>query len=283
MGKKCRWIAFLILLSVMGLALGVSACSTASTSKLKVVTGSSLLTYIAQQVGGDRIQVTNLVPPTQHPGDFNVKPSDIQTLASADLFILHGWGPGEGYADKFIAAANNPKLTVVKANVDGNWMIPSVQLTATDRVAAILSQVDGKNAAAYQKAADEYKQRIQKKEADLKARLVQANVSQIKIIASVRQADFLQWAGFNVTATYDSPDVLTPQVVKDLVDNGKANKVSLVVNNLQDSADAGKGIAEELGARNINLSNFPGGLDNTETWEKAVDKNVDLLLGVASK
>jgi hypothetical protein len=33
-----------------------------------------------------------------------------------------------------------------------------------------------------------------------------------------------------------------------------------------------------LGAKNLNLSNFPGGFDNTETWEKAIDHNVDILL-----
>jgi nitrogenase molybdenum-iron protein alpha/beta subunit len=67
------------------------------------------------------------------------------------------------------------------------------------------------------------------------------------------------------------------------VDKGKAEKAAIVVNNLQDSQDAGKGIAEELKIPNINLSNFPGGLDNTETWEKAITKNVDILLDAINK
>jgi len=41
--------------------------------------------------------------------------------------------------------------------------------------------------------------------------------------------DFLQWAGFNIVATFDSAASLTPQVVKDLVDKGKANGVTLVI------------------------------------------------------
>jgi zinc transport system substrate-binding protein len=275
---------FLISLVVIILAAGllVSGCSSGKASKLKVVTGSSLLSYIVQQVAGNKVDVVNLVPPAQHPGDFNVKPTDIQTLASASLFLLQGW-PGEGYADKLIASANNPNLTVVKANVDGNWMIPSVQLVATDRVASILGQADSTSASTYQKSADEYKQRVQKKESDIKARLASANVLQVNVIASDRQADFLQWAGFNVVATYGAPESLTPQVVKDLVDKGRAAKVTLVVDNLQSGKDAGKGLAEELGAKNVNLSNFPGGLDNTETWEKAIDRNIELLLGAVAK
>ena len=138
-----------------------------SSTKLKVVTSTSLMEYIVQQVGGDRVEVTNLVPPNQHPGNFDIKPGDIQNLANANLFLLHGW-PGEGYADKLIASANNPNLTVVTANVDGNWMIPSVQSAATDRVMSILSQVDSQNAAAYQKSAEAYKKKIQLKRQILK-------------------------------------------------------------------------------------------------------------------
>jgi zinc transport system substrate-binding protein len=47
--------------------------------------------------------------------------------------------------------------------------------------------------------------------------------------------------------------------------------------------DAGKGLAEELGARRIVLMYFPGGLDNTETWEKAIDYNVDQILKAAAR
>lgn len=269
-----------IIISVLILSISAvmfSGCTPTATSKLKVVAGSSLLSYIVEQVGGDKVEVVNLVPPANHPGNFDIKPGDIQTVASASLFVLHGW-PGEGYADKLIASANNPNLTVVKANVNGNWMIPSVQAAATDRVAEILSQIDGKNASAYQKAAAEYKQRIQTKETEIKTRLAEVNISRINAIASVRQADFLQWTGINIVATYASPDALTPQAVQDLVDKGKQAKVTVVINNLQDSKDAGKAVAEELGAKNLNLSNFPGGLDNTETWEKAIDRNIELLL-----
>jgi len=56
----------------------------------------------------------------------------------------------------------------------------------------------------------------------------------------------------------------------------------LVVNNLQDGQDAGKAVAEEISAVNLNLSNFPGGFNNTETWEKAIDYNVTLLLDAVS-
>jgi zinc transport system substrate-binding protein len=268
------------LLSLTLLILG--GCNGNEEPKLKVMTSTSLMTYIVQQVGGNNVEALNLVPPNQHPGNFDAKPSDIEKLASASLFLLHGW-PGEGYADKLITSANNPNLIVVKANVDGNWMIPSVQSTAVDKVLSALSEVDPDNATTYQKSAEKYKQRIQAKEIDIKARLTKADVTKINVIASFWQADFLTWAGFNVVATFGGTQSLTPQVIKDLVDQGKAANVTLIINNLQDGQDAGKAIAEELGAENLNLSSFPGGLDNTETWEKAIDRNVTILLDAIAK
>lgn len=255
----------------------LSGCAGASAAKLKVVTGTSLLDNIVQQVGGDRVETTNLIPPAQHPGNFNVRPGDVETLAKANLFILHGW-PGEGYADKFIASANNPNLTVVRANIDGNWMTPPVQSAAADKVAAVLAEVDSENAAEYAKSAEGYKQNIAAKENEIKSRLEAANAGQVNVIASQRQADFLEWAGFNVVASYPGANALNPQTIKDLVDKGRAGNVTLIVDNLQDGKGAGKAIAEDLGARQVDLSNFPGGFENTETWEKAIGKNVDLLL-----
>jgi zinc transport system substrate-binding protein len=267
--------AVIILSLVMGMLVG--GCSSGSTDKLKVMTSTSLMTYIVEQIGGDHVEALNLVPPNQHPGNFDTKPDDIQKLSTAKLFLLHGW-PGETYVDKLVAVANNPDLKVVNTPTDGNWMIPAVQSAATDNVLKAISENDPANATDYQKAADAYKKRIQAKESDIKDKLTGANVSNINVIASARQADFLEWAGFNVVATFASVQALTPQVVKDLVDKGKAGNVTLVINNLQDGQDAGKAIAEEIGAKNINLSNFPGGFSGTETWEKAIDYNVTLLL-----
>lgn len=280
--KKSGSLVIGILVVSLMVTLLLGSCAPAGTSKLKVVTSTSLMTYIVEQVGGDRVDVTNIVPPAQHPGDFNVKPGDIQRLADADLFLLHGW-PGETFAEDFIASANNPGLTVVKIEVEGNWMTPPVQLEAADKVTATLSQVDSKNGSAYQEAAVEYKNRIIAKEAEIKSRLAEANLSDVNVISVFWQAGFVKWIGLNVVATYGDPESLTVSVVKELVDRGREAKVTLIVDNLHSGKDAGTGMAEELGSSRVILSNFPGGFDNTETWEKAIDRNVELILEAVAR
>jgi len=268
-------IGILVLSLVISSVLG--GCSSAGTSKLKVVTSTSMIAQVVERLGGDRVDVVNIIPPAQCPGHFDVKPSDIQKLADADLFFFHGW-QGEKFSEDLIASANNPDLTVIKIDLLGNWMTPPVQQEATETITAALCQADTENSAAYQTAAAKYKDKIAAKEAEIKARLAQASLSRINVMCAEIQAGFVIWTGLNVIASYGRADSLTPQVVKILVDVGRETRVSLIIDNMQSGQDAGAGIAEELGCTRIILSNFPGGFENTETWEKAIDRNIELIL-----
>ncbi len=276
--------AVIIILLVLGLVLApvLGSCTLTKTERLKVVTSTSLLTYIVQQVGGDKVDVVNIVPPAQHPGDFDANPGDIQRLASASLFLVHGW-PGETWVPNLVASANNPNLKLVPISVEGSWMTPSVQMQATDKVADALGDVDRKNNITYQKRAAEYKVAVLAKEANIMGDLFTANLSAVNVICASFQADFVKWTGMKVVATYGTPESFTPQLVKELVDKGRAANVTLIVDNLHSGRDAGKGIAEELGCKRIILLNFPGGFDNTETWEKAIDYNIEQILKAVAK
>jgi len=279
--KKLNILVTVILALGLAAALFVGGCSPEGSSNLKVVTSTSLIAQVVERVGGDKVDVVNIIPPAQCPGHFDVKPADIQKLADADLFLLHGW-QGEMFSQKLIASANNPDLSVVKLGIptspQSNWMTPPVQQEATDRISGALAQADAKNSSYYQKSAVEYKDITANKETEIKSRLAQQNLAAVNVLCDEQQAGFVNWAGLNIVATYGRPDSLTPQVVKELVDKGRAENVVLIIDNMQSGKDAGAGIAEELGCTRIVLSNFPGGYENTETWEKAIDQNIALII-----
>jgi len=276
MKKSHALISGILVLSLVISSL-LGGCSSADASKLKVVTSTSLIAQIVERVGGEMVDVVNIIPPAQCPGHFDVKPGDIQKLADADLFFLHGW-QGEKFSQDLIASANNPGLTVVKIDLLGNWMTPPVQQAATEEIAAALCQIDTENSAAYQQSAAEYRDKVAAKEAEIKAKLAQANLSSINVMCAEMQAGLVQWTGLNIVATYGRPDSLTPQMIKELVDTGRSENVTLIIENLQSGQDAGKAIAADIGCARIILSNFPGGFDDTETWEKAIDRNIELIL-----
>ena len=280
--KKCTVIIISLLVLGLSIASLAGGCTSAGASKLKVVSSTSLIAQIVERVGGDKVDVINIIPPAQCPGHFDVKPGDIQKLADADLFLLHGW-QGEKFSMELIASANNPDLSVVKLDVEGNWMTPAVQHKAADDIAGTLTQADAENSSYYQKSATEYKDMIAAKEAEIKAKLAQVNLSTVNVMCAEMQVGFVKWISFNVITAYGRPDSLTPQVVKELVDKGREAGVTLIIDNMQSGRDAGAGISEELGCARIILSNFPGGFENTETWEKAIDFNIELIMEALSR
>ena len=134
-------ISVLLLISVL-----FTACSGSNGTQLKVVTSTSHLKQLVQTIGGDLVDVINIVPAASHPGDFDASPGDIRKLADADLFLWHNW-PGEVYVPGLIESADNPDMEVITIEIEGSWMTPPVQLQAIDKVADALSQVDADNAA----------------------------------------------------------------------------------------------------------------------------------------
>ena len=255
----------------------LGGCTSTDTSKLIIVTSTSLLSQIAERVGGDLVDVTNIIPPAQCPGHFEVKVSDIEKLANAKIFFMHGW-QGEMFTDALIESAENPDLTKVVVNIEGNWMTPTVQMQAIDEITAQLVQADSDNADVYQQAAGDMKDVIEAKGVELQDRLAGEDIASINVMCAAEQAGFVSWVGFNIVATFGRPDSLTVQMIQDLVDQGREEGVTLIIDNLQSGADAGQPIALDIGCDRIILSNFPGGFDDTETWEKAIDRNIDIIL-----
>ncbi|MFC1899333.1 metal ABC transporter substrate-binding protein [Chloroflexota bacterium] len=259
----------------------LSGCTAIPDSQLKVVTSTSLISQIVDRVGGELVDVINIIPPAQCPGHFDVAPGDIQKLADADLFLLHGW-QGEKFSEDLIDSANNPDLTTIRINVkvgeNINWLSPPVQQAAVDKITETLSESDPDNTDVYHKQATEYKAIITAKTTELKNRLSEANLADVNVISAEQLTGLIKWAGLNVIRVFGHLDSLTPQLVQELVDAGTEENVTLVIDNLQNGQDAGAGIAEELDSKRIILTNFPGCYDGTDTWEETIDYNVNLIL-----
>ena len=273
----------LVVITAVFLLLGtlLTGCSGSDDTRLKVVTTTSLLAQVVERVAGDTVEVVNVIPPSQCPGHFDVKPGDVQKLSDATLFLMHGW-QGEMFTGELIASANNPDLITVQVNASAgenvNWMAPPVQKDAVDKVLTALLQVDMENEDVYREAADKYKSVIDKKAAELEVIMADNNFADIRVMCNEQLTGLVKWMGLNIVSTYGRPDSLTPQVVKDLVDLARAEEVVLLIDNLQSGAEAAAQMAEELGCSRVIFTNFPGGFDGTETWEKAIDYDVNLVV-----
>jgi len=213
------------------------------------------------------------------PGHYDVKPSDIEALANSKAFFIHNYQQNYENVTGLIEAAENPDLIITVINITGNWMTPPVQAEAVDKIAQALGEINPENAAYYQGNATKRAQAILAKGEEVKGRLLGAGVEEVKVICTEMQAGFVRWAGFDVVATFGRLEDLSVLQMEELVTEAQEAGVILVIDNLQSGAmTLGESMAQDIEAIPVTISNFPGGLENTETWEKAIDKNVDLLL-----
>lgn len=100
--------ALLVLFSLM-LSMSLSAAE-----KLQVVTSFSILADMTRQVGGDHIQITNMVGPDADAHTYEPTPDDAKALLKARIIIKNGLG-FEPWLDRLVTSTET-KSPVISAS-----------------------------------------------------------------------------------------------------------------------------------------------------------------------
>src|SRR5437899_8649835 len=103
---------YAVWLAAAFLAASLSSPSTASAKKLNVVTATTDLAALAQEVGGDRISVESIAKGYQDPHFVEAKPSFLLKLRQADLLIVVGLQLEIGWLPPLITQSGNPRIQV---------------------------------------------------------------------------------------------------------------------------------------------------------------------------
>jgi zinc/manganese transport system substrate-binding protein len=91
----------------------VDEASIHPVSPLRVVTLSTVLTEIAEKVGGPEVTVTGLLKPGVDPHTFEPAPSDLRKIVDADLVLASGLGV-ESYLNR-LTADSGTRAKIVQA------------------------------------------------------------------------------------------------------------------------------------------------------------------------
>ncbi len=104
---------FLLMASLVTIAFVVLSPGRAhAASKLKVVTATTDLAALAEEVGGDRIEVESIARGYQDPHYVEAKPSFLLKLRRADLLIVVGLQLEIGWLPPLITQSGNPRIQV---------------------------------------------------------------------------------------------------------------------------------------------------------------------------
>ena len=113
-----RWtLATLCLIAV----LSFSACNSSaertgkSGEKIQVSVSFNAIKEFVEAVGGDKVEISTIIPNGTEPHDFEPKAQDLVGLGTAQVFVYNGLGM-EPWAEEAVSAANNTGLIAVEAS-----------------------------------------------------------------------------------------------------------------------------------------------------------------------
>ncbi len=169
------------------LAAGVPGAAFAATQPL-VVTSFSILADLVGEIAGERVRVVSLVGPDQDLHAYQPKPSDLRTLARADLLVLNGLGvegwsarmaQASGFKGRMVVASRgvmalHPATGGAAGEAEGPFDPHAWQDVANVKlyVANIrdgLAAIDPAGAAGYRAAAAGYLARLNRLDGDIRA------------------------------------------------------------------------------------------------------------------
>ncbi|WP_409346421.1 metal ABC transporter substrate-binding protein [Paenibacillus sp. MBLB4367] len=121
-----KWsLSFLLFCFVMVSAgCGSSSQADLVEGKTNVITSFYPLYDFSKKIGGEHVNVINLVPAGVEPHDWTPKSKDVSRTTKAELFVYQGAG-FEGWVDDFIGSLKDSKLRIVEASkgatlIEGN-------------------------------------------------------------------------------------------------------------------------------------------------------------------
>lgn len=82
----------------------LAAAAAVNAAPVKVASLSTVLSDVARHVGGEQVTVKEIVKPGVDPHEFSPSPSDVESVAAADVVLISGKGL-EGYLAKLEQSA----------------------------------------------------------------------------------------------------------------------------------------------------------------------------------
>lgn len=274
-------------------------------SKLSVVASIFPLYDFARQVGGDKIEVTLLVPPGTDLHHYELKPADIVKVGQCDIFLFTNFEM-ENWAYKIIGTASKKSSMLAVETGSGAFLLPlsdsehdqeaqaagfdpHIWLDAdnakkmVDNIVAAFIQKDSRNSDYYLKNASDYKMKISaldeqyRKElsACKKRTLLHAGHWAFAYLAKRYNLRYI--AAYNILAESEP----APQTVLFLVDQIKSEGVRYLYYEDMINPRLAQMISRETGAGLLKLSNghdvSAENIRKGETFISLMEKNLENL------
>jgi zinc/manganese transport system substrate-binding protein len=303
-----KWMQrFAAIATALALIFVVAPPAVRAETKLQIMTATTDLAALAQEVGGDKVEVESIARGYQDPHFVEAKPSFLLKLRRADLLIVVGLELEIGWLPPLITQSTNPKIqvgapgyfdasrfakileiptgTVTRAEGDvhpqGNphyWLDPENGLRIAKAIADKLSQMRPGDAAYFAQRYDAFEQHL--KQADQQWLAQMKPYAGRKIVTYHRSwPNFAEHFGLNVVGYVEPRPGIppSPQHTVELIGQMKRDGVKVIVVEPYFDLKTPNAIARDTGGTVVVLMPSVGGEKEITDYFKLFDYDIAKL------
>lgn len=281
--------------------------NVAEAKKLNVVTATTDMAALTQEVGGDRIQVESIAKGYQDPHFVEAKPSFLLKLRNADLLIVVGLQLEIGWLPPLINQSGNPKIqvgaigyldasqfaeildiptgTVTRAMGDvhplGNphyWLDPDNGRRIARGIAGKLGDLDPPNTAYYQQRFQDFDKRLSTAERKWEAEMKPFRGRKV-VTYHNSFPNFAKHFGLNVIGYVEPRPGIppTPSHTIELIGLMKRENCKVILVEPYFDLKTPQSIGRETGSQVVQYLPSVGGEKQVTDYFQLFDYNIDLL------
>lgn len=300
---RCSNVIKQFLMCMMFMLISLCLSGGFASAKVQVVTSIPDFASIAEEIGGDKVNVASLAKGYQDPHFVDAKPTYVTKLNKADLLIYNGLDLEVGWLPILVTGARNSKISTLNSegNVDASGFISNVLevpagpidrsmgdvhprgnphymldprngIAVAKGIAAKLSEIDPENASYYEENYEKFAERLKMKIKEWDEQL--APYRGTEIVSYHKNLEyFTEWAGFKEVGFIEPKPGIppTPSHVAELIKKINTADVKLVIASNYYPQKTGEIIAEKTGTVFLSIPTSVGGEDGIKTYTDLFD------------
>ncbi|NFI52808.1 ABC transporter substrate-binding protein [Clostridium botulinum] len=296
---------FFLILSCILMSLFIIGCSNSNSTnesnkvnddskKLQVMVSIYPLKEFTEKIGGDKIEVTCLVPENMEPHDYEPKTKDFEKLMNSDIFIYNGLGM-EHWIDSVNNVVSDDKVLKVNSSdgidvrkegelVDPHSWLSLIQVQKQcENIKDALISLDETNKDTYEENYNKFKKELQGLYDEYSAKF--NDLSQKDFITGHAAFGYL-CRDFGLTQKsvenlYGEGEP-TPKELENLVNFCKENNKKVIFSESLASPKVSETLASEVGAEVVPIYTLESSEDDM-SYLDAMKSNLDKIYKSLSK
>lgn len=293
--KKGSILVLSLFFIVCFAACGVQQKDDDINGKVRISVTFNALKEFAEAVGGDKVEVSTIIPNGTEPHDFEPKAQDLVGLSTAKVFIYNGLGM-ESWVNEAVSAVDNKDLITVDASssvdtikdteegIDENgrydphiWLSLKCAETEVSNIKDALIKADPNNKEFYEANCNDYITKLESLYNEYNQKFSSVNKRSF-VTGHAAYAYLCRDFGLNQKSVEDvfAEGEPSAQQLAELIEYCRNNGVTTVFAEEMASPDVSATLAQEVGAKVETIYTIESAEDN-KTYLERMESNLSKI------